>query len=79
MLYVPKGFAHGFITLEDDVQVSYQVSDFYEPDGGAGRALRRSRVRHRLADRADGRIGEGSELAALLGGRAADVSGRAAS
>ena len=35
-LYVPVGFAHGFLTLEDDVTVMYKVSDFYAPayDGG---------------------------------------------
>jgi dTDP-4-dehydrorhamnose 3,5-epimerase len=32
MMYVPKGFAHGFLTLEDDTMVSYQVSEFYAPD-----------------------------------------------
>jgi dTDP-4-dehydrorhamnose 3,5-epimerase len=31
MLYVPEGFAHGFITLSDNVEVSYQVSQFYTP------------------------------------------------
>ena len=31
MLYVPEGFAHGFITLENDVEVAYQVSQFYTP------------------------------------------------
>lgn len=29
MLYVPEGFAHGFITLEDETHVSYQVTQFY--------------------------------------------------
>ena len=38
MLYVPEGFAHGFITLADDVEVTYQVSQFYTP--GAERGLR---------------------------------------
>jgi dTDP-4-dehydrorhamnose 3,5-epimerase len=28
-LYVPIGFAHGFLTLEDDVVVMYKVSDYY--------------------------------------------------
>jgi dTDP-4-dehydrorhamnose 3,5-epimerase len=37
MLYVPKGFAHGFQTLEDDTDVTYQVSAPYAPgaEGGA--------------------------------------------
>ena len=30
-LYVPKGFAHGFQTLCDDVEVSYLISASYEP------------------------------------------------
>jgi dTDP-4-dehydrorhamnose 3,5-epimerase len=36
MLYVPEGFAHGFITLEDDTEVFYQMSEFYAPDSGRG-------------------------------------------
>lgn len=35
-LYVPKGFAHGFLTLEDDVEVSYQMSVPYVPQSTAG-------------------------------------------
>jgi dTDP-4-dehydrorhamnose 3,5-epimerase len=31
MLYVPEGFAHGFLSLEDDVEVIYLVSQFYTP------------------------------------------------
>ncbi len=38
MLLVPQGFAHGFVTLTDDVAVSYQVSGFYTP--GAERGVR---------------------------------------
>jgi dTDP-4-dehydrorhamnose 3,5-epimerase len=35
-LFVPIGYAHGFLTLEDDCEVSYKCSDFYAPqcDGG---------------------------------------------
>lgn len=31
LLYVPKGFAHGYLTLEDNTTVFYQVSEFYNP------------------------------------------------
>lgn len=31
-LFVPKGFLHGFATLEPDCQVLYKCSDFYAPD-----------------------------------------------
>ena len=31
MMYVPKGFAHGFLTLEDESEVFYQMSDSYVP------------------------------------------------
>ena len=36
MLYVPEGFAHGFLTLEDDTTVDYQMSQYYAPSHGAG-------------------------------------------
>jgi len=32
MMYVPKGFAHGFITLQDDTEALYFVDEFYGPD-----------------------------------------------
>jgi dTDP-4-dehydrorhamnose 3,5-epimerase len=32
MLYVPKGFAHGFITLTDDTEAFYFVDEFYAPE-----------------------------------------------
>jgi dTDP-4-dehydrorhamnose 3,5-epimerase len=35
-IYVPVGFAHGFVTLEPDVEVSYKVTDIYAPDCDAG-------------------------------------------
>lgn len=35
-LYVPEYFAHGFITLEDDTEVTYQVSEFYTPEAERG-------------------------------------------
>ncbi|MEK6794790.1 MAG: dTDP-4-dehydrorhamnose 3,5-epimerase [Spirochaetota bacterium] len=36
MLFVPKGFAHGFCTLVDDTQVMYQVSAAYTPSAEGG-------------------------------------------
>lgn len=38
MLLVPQNFAHGFITLMDDSEVTYQVSQVYHP--GSERGLR---------------------------------------
>lgn len=35
-LYVPLGFAHGFQTLEDDSEVTYQVSSPYHPESSTG-------------------------------------------
>ena len=32
MMYVPKGFAHGFISLQSNSEILYLVSDFYAPD-----------------------------------------------
>lgn len=31
MMYVPRGFAHGLVTLEDDTEALYLVSAFYSP------------------------------------------------
>jgi dTDP-4-dehydrorhamnose 3,5-epimerase len=31
-LYLPKGFAHGFVTLTDNVEVQYKVDEYYAPD-----------------------------------------------
>ena len=36
LLYVPKGFAHGFLTLEEETQVFYQVSTPYHPGSEKG-------------------------------------------
>jgi len=35
-LYIPRGFAHGFQTLEDGSEVFYQMSEFYAPEAGRG-------------------------------------------
>lgn len=38
MLFIPKGLAHGFMTLANDTEVFYQMSTFYE--GSAARGVR---------------------------------------
>ena len=35
-LYIPKGCAHGFQTMEDDTEVYYQISEFYHPESARG-------------------------------------------
>jgi len=36
MLYIPEGLAHGFVTLRDDTEVFYQMSEFYHPECARG-------------------------------------------
>jgi len=36
LLYVPEHFAHGFQTLDDDTEVTYQVSQVYSPESARG-------------------------------------------
>ena len=32
MLFIPKGFGHGFVTLTEDVEVLYKVDEYYSKD-----------------------------------------------
>jgi dTDP-4-dehydrorhamnose 3,5-epimerase len=35
-LFIPEGFAHGFITLADDSDVFYHMGDFFRAEGARG-------------------------------------------
>ena len=57
MMYVPRGFAHGFLTLEGDTEAFYLVS--------ARRALERPALCDRVAGRAPRHLGQGRATARL--------------
>jgi len=35
-IFVPIGFAHGFVTLADNSEVLYKTTDFYAPEHDVG-------------------------------------------
>lgn len=36
MLYIPKGVAHGFLSLADETEILYQISEFHAPELSRG-------------------------------------------
>jgi dTDP-4-dehydrorhamnose 3,5-epimerase len=36
MLYIPEGCGHGFLTLADQTEIFYQMSEFYRPESARG-------------------------------------------
>jgi len=38
-LFVPRGFAHGFLVLEDDTIFAYKVDNYYSPENDRGMAF----------------------------------------
>ena len=36
MVYIPKGFAHGFQTLADNTEIFYQISESYRSEASRG-------------------------------------------
>lgn len=39
MFYIPEGFAHGFLTLEDNTVFQYKCGGFYEPSSEGSREV----------------------------------------
>lgn len=35
-LFIPEGFAHGFVTLTDNVEIMYKCNNFYVPEADGG-------------------------------------------
>lgn len=38
-MFVPRGFAHGFVVLEDDTVFAYKVDNYYSPENDRGMAF----------------------------------------
>jgi dTDP-4-dehydrorhamnose 3,5-epimerase len=36
MMYIPEGCAHGYLTLTDDAEITYQTSQAYAPEAATG-------------------------------------------
>ena len=49
MMYVPKGFAHGFITVSADAEAVYLVDEYYAPEARAHCEMERPEVWSGLA------------------------------
>ena len=65
MMYVPKGFAHGFITLADDTEAFYFVDEFYAPEHERGVRWNDPQVRPPVARRPGRALGQGRQPARL--------------
>ena len=50
-LWIPPGFAHGFLVLSEHAEVLYKTTDYWYPEFERTLCLERSRLEHRLAAR----------------------------
>lgn len=55
-VFIPKGFAHGFLSLEDDTIFSYKVDYFYSKAHDTGININDSQLNINLSDYFDGEI-----------------------
>ncbi len=55
-LFIPKGFAHGFLSLEDNTIFSYKVDNFYSKDHDTGINIHDPSLNINLSDYFDGEI-----------------------
>ncbi|MHA1230324.1 MAG: dTDP-4-dehydrorhamnose 3,5-epimerase [Candidatus Helarchaeota archaeon] len=44
IMYIPEGFAHGFLSLEDNTHLVYKVTDFYSKEGDSGISWKDPRI-----------------------------------
>jgi dTDP-4-dehydrorhamnose 3,5-epimerase len=55
-IFIPKGFAHGFLSLEDNTIFSYKVDHFYSKDHDTGINIHDPSLNINLSDYFDGEI-----------------------
>lgn len=48
MIYIPKGCAHGFLTLEDNTELIYLHDEFYQPDFEGGVRINDKKINFQL-------------------------------
>ena len=78
-LYVPERFAHGYQTLVDATETSYQVGEFYAPETEGGLAYDDPRLGARVAAPRRGHLREGRGVGAARRGRAGSTQAHDAS